>query len=79
MITVTTGYNEQRGATVDALPDEYAMDWVKKALLPRMPTKIQAIRSLYVICQENVGKKIKRTAIMSITDRTMIVTKSLDT
>lgn len=79
MITVTTGYNEQRGATVDALPEEYAMDWVKKAQLPRMPTKIQAIRSLYVICHENDGEKIKRTVIMSVTESTIIVTKSLDT
>lgn len=52
--TVTTGNNEQSGATSDAIPDEYAMDFVRNAPLPKIPTTRQAIKSLADIFHENV-------------------------
>jgi hypothetical protein len=45
--TVTTGNNEDRGVTRDTIPEENAIVCVRKAVLPKIPTTRQAIKSLF--------------------------------
>ena len=78
-ITVTTGNNEDSGVTRDTIPEENAIVWVRKAVLPKIPTMRQTIRSLFDMCQEKDCVKIRTTVKTSIVPKTMIVTRSDET